>query len=109
MIAVVQGKVNQFRISSIIVSSIGGGISVEVMFFWFWGEFCNVDCGLSMNMVDRSLWIQHFVRKYWGYPHHVHRGQEGGVKWFFIIYFIFLIFLVFCGGGRVRGEFTIYQ
>ena len=34
---------------------------------------------------------------------------RGGVKCVFIINFIFLVFLVFCGDGRVGGEFAIPQ
>ena len=70
-IEIAQGKVNGFRISRIIVRSIGriisiiariiggisvGGIRVRVHVFWCWGKCCNIDCNLSINMGDRILW-----------------------------------------------------
>ena len=152
------------------MSAESGASVLGVRFFcWCWGQFCNINCDLSVHMGDRSLWIQNIGWKHWGistrlvrsrggvqiclyhqfsfpsfpgfswwwwsrgricdlsmnmenwsqWGQHLGRnrwgirnrcvGVRGGVDCNFITNFIFLLFLIFRGGGRVGGKFAIYQ
>ena len=47
----------------------------SILFFPLFLGFCGVGgvgekiCDFSINMGDRSQWIQHLGRKHWGYQH----------------------------------------
>ena len=59
-----------------------------------------------MNIVNWIHWSQHLSQKLRGIISGCVRGR-GGVDCNFVISFIFLLFLVFCSGGGVGGEFAI--